>query len=165
MIGNWLRKSGHILKPSVIRRLVNLYPPFVGAGIRMTAVSDNFHHLRVELPLTWYNANFVGTQFGGSIYAMTDPFYMMMLIQILGPDYIVWDKAAQIEFIAPGRRRLIVEFHWTEAEIEKVRAVTSNGQKYLFDREVLVRDDQDQVVARVNKTLYVRKKELVSPST
>lgn len=138
----------------------SLYPPFLGAGIRVKKIARDFHYMRVELPLTWYNRNYVGTSFGGSMYAMTDPFYMLMLIQILGREYIVWDKAAFIDFIKPGRSRLVAEFRLTAEEIDHVREMTSGGQKYIFDKEVLINDEAGELKARVVKTLYVRKKQL-----
>ena len=135
-----------------------LYPPFLGAGIRIKKVAPDYRYVRVEMPLTWYNRNYVGTQFGGSIYAMCDPIYMMMLIQTLGRDYIVWDKAANIEFLKPGRMRLRAEFRWTQDEIDQVKERTKGGEKYVFDKEVLIHDIEGLLVARVIKTLYVRKK-------
>src|ERR1044071_7486088 len=107
------------LSPRMTRRLFNLYPPFRGAGIRVTELSDDFLYVRVEMPLRWYNVNYVGVQFGGSIYAMTDPFFMLIYMRALGPEYVVWDRAARIEFLKPGRRRLIAEFRVTAEEVEE----------------------------------------------
>lgn len=134
----------------------------MGAGIRITRIDSQFLFIRVEMPLTKLNSNYVGTQFGGSMYAMTDPFYMLMLIQNLGPGYIVWDKAAKIEFIKPGRKRVIAEFKISEQEVEEIRAKAVANGKYIFDREVLIHDADGVLVARVIKTLYVRHKDLAS---
>lgn len=158
MIANWIRKNRRALAPRAVRILGNLYVPFLGAGIRITQIAPDFRRMRVEMPLTVWNRNYVGTHFGGSMYAMTDPFYMMMLIENLGTDYIVWDKAAAIEFIKPGRSRLIAEFEFTAEEIEDVKRRTAGGEKYLFDKEALIHDGKGELIARVNKTLYVRKK-------
>jgi acyl-coenzyme A thioesterase PaaI-like protein len=154
-------QSGYT-RPFWIYIFANLYGPFLGAGIRLKKIAPDYKFVRVEMPLTWYNRNYVGTQFGGSIYAMTDPIYMLMLIQILGRDYIVWDKAANIDFIKPGRMRLVAEFRWTEDEIALIRERTKGGQKYVFDKEVLIHDTSGLLCARVIKTLYVRKKEAIS---
>ena len=162
MFAPLIRKLNARLAPNVIRLLFNLYIPFLGAGIRITRVSPDFRHLRVELPLTAYNRNYVGTHFGGSIYAMTDPFYMMMLMQNLGSGYIVWDRAARIDFLKPGRSRLIVEFRFSLEEIEDIRRQTADGNKYLLDKEVLIHDQEGTLIAKVIKTLYVRKKDLAS---
>lgn len=162
MLGPLLRKMNDVFSPQLVRLFANLYFPFVGAGIRITKVSADFRYMRVEMPLRFWNRNYVGTHFGGSIYAMTDPFYMMMLMQNLGRDYIVWDRAAKIDFIKPGRSRLIVEFRYTETEIQEVRDKVAEGGKLLFDKEALIRDQQGELIAKVVKTLYVRKKDLVS---
>ena len=88
----------------------NLFPAFRGTGGRVRLVSADFREIAVELPLNWRTRNYVGTIFGGSLYAAVDPFYMIMLIQILGPDYVVWDKAASIRFRKPGRSTLYARF-------------------------------------------------------
>jgi acyl-coenzyme A thioesterase PaaI-like protein len=162
MLANLLRRYRHSIAPRYIRLLTNMYPPFIGAGIRITELNENFRYIRVEMPLTKLNSNYVGTQFGGSMYAMTDPFYMLMLIQNLGSDFIVWDKAAKIEFIKPGRKRVIAEFRLNEAEIEEIRVQAIASGKCVFDREVQIQDTDGLLVAKVTKTLYVRHKDLAS---
>lgn len=139
------------------RLLFNLYPPFVGAGVRVTHVSPDWRHLRVRMPLRWYNRNYVGSQFGGSLYSMTDPFLMIMVMKNLGPRYLVWDKSAEIEFVAPGRTAVSAEFTLTDAQLEDIRAGTAAG-KYLpwFTVDVLAEDGRP--VARVRKQLYVRRR-------
>ncbi len=93
-----------------IRRILNLWPPFLFAGIRVLEISDDWRHARVVLKRHWYNRNFVGTHFGGSLFAMTDPFWMIMTLYRLGDGYIVWDKSAEIEFVeateSAGLRRV-----------------------------------------------------------
>jgi acyl-coenzyme A thioesterase PaaI-like protein len=140
-----------------MRHLFNLYPPYVGAGVRVAHISDDWRHVRVEMPLRWYNRNYVGTHFGGSLFAMTDPFLMIMAIRNLGPDYLVWDKAAQIEFVAPGRGTMIAEFRLDEADLGAMRARTADGSQYLPWFEVDVRAPDGSIVARVRKQLYVRR--------
>ena len=89
---------------------MNIWPPFVGAGIKVVRIADDFHEIRVALRQKWFNKNIVGSHFGGSLYAMVDPFYMIMLMNILGKDYIVWDKFASIDFIAPGKGTVTATF-------------------------------------------------------
>lgn len=161
MVAAILRKYGAIA-PAGVKALLNLYAPFRGAGIRVQHISDDHRYMRVEMPLTWYNRNYVGTHFGGSIYAMSDPFYMMMLMRNLGSQYIVWDKSAMIEFIKPGRGRLIVEFRWSEDEIEAIKTATAQGERHYVKKHVEIRDDQGELIATVDKTLYVRRKDLAS---
>ncbi len=146
------------MKANNFKRLVNFYPPYLGAGVRVRSVSPDFRHLRVEMALRWYNRNYVGTHFGGSLYSMVDPFLMLMLMHVLGPEYIVWDRAARIEFIKPGRGRLHAEFHLTDMDLEAIYAHTVDGSKYLPEFTVEILDAGEEPVARVEKTLYVRRK-------
>lgn len=145
-------------KARFLRWAVNLYPPYLGAGIRIDRLSPDMRAIRVKMKLTWYNRNYVGTQFGGSLYSMTDPFYMLMIMENLGRDYIVWDKAARIDFIKPGTGTVYAEFAIGEALLEEIRQRTSGGEKYLPELQVDIRDDSGQLIAQVHKTLYVRRK-------
>ena len=138
--------------------LMNLYPPYLGAGIKVRQISADFRQAQVSMGLTWYNRNYVRTQFGGSLYSMTDPFYMLLLMENLGRDYIVWDKAAHIEFISPGKGTVHAEFKLDDSMLKTIREHTANGEKYLPKYHVEVRDDQGTLVARVEKTLYIRRK-------
>ena len=159
MLAQFLRKNAHRLPASVMRRLGNLWMPFLGAGIKIVYVSPDYREIRVQLKLRWYNRNYVGTHFGGSMYAMTDPFYMMILINNLGRNYIVWDKGARIEFVKPGRGTLNVRFALDEQQIEAIKQTADREGKYVFELPVEVLDEAGEVVASVNKTLYVRNKQ------
>ena len=140
------------------RRAINLYAPYLGAGVHVSDISDDYRYLRVEMSLRWYNRNYVGTHFGGSLYSMVDPFYMLMLIENLGPDYIVWDKAASIDFIKPGTGTVSATFTLTETMLTQIREATANGDKTLPVWPVEVTDSAGEVVARIDKTLYIRRK-------
>jgi acyl-coenzyme A thioesterase PaaI-like protein len=142
---------------------MNLWPPFVGAGIRVRLISDDYKHVVVDMPLLWRNRNYVGTQFGGSLYSMTDPFYMLMLINQLGPRYVVWDQAASIRFVKPGRGRVTAEFRVGDEDIAEIQRQTAEGQKLLRDMRVDVVDDGGDLVAEVEKTLYIRLKREFRP--
>lgn len=137
---------------------MNFYLPYLGAGIRVKQISPDYRHVRVEMPLTFYNRNYVGTQFGGSLYAMTDPIYMLMFMNILGRDYIVWDKAADIDFVSPGKSRVSADFNLTSEEIELVKAKTAAGEKYFFEKDVLIHNSDGSLVAKIHKTVYIRHK-------
>lgn len=146
------------MRPLVFKHLLNLYPPYWATGIRVTDVSADYRKLRVEMKLRWYNRNYVGTHFGGSLYAMTDPFFMLMLIQVLGRKFIVWDRAAHIDFIRPGRGRLQAEFRISDEDLAAIAAHTARGEKYMPEFTVDVRDPDGETVCRVVKTLYIRRK-------
>ena len=158
MLAPLIRKLSNKAPVALLKILGNLWPPYLFAGIRINSVTPDFRYVRVHLNFSWYNRNYVGTQFGGSIYAMTDPFYMMMLINNLGRDYIIWDKASQIQFIKPGKTRLSAEFRIDEQLLNTVVEMTKNGEKYIFDLPVSVNDTEGQIVAKVTKTLYVKRK-------
>ncbi|WP_371496874.1 DUF4442 domain-containing protein [Kitasatospora sp. NBC_00374] len=149
---------------STFRRVLTIWPPFLFAGIRVLAVSPDFRTAKVRLRLGRLNRNYVGTHFGGSIFAMTDPFWMLLVMQNLGPDYLVWDSAAEIEFVAPGRGDVFADFHLTDDRLAEIRELTAEGKKALvwFDTEVLGSDGT--VVARVRKQIYVREKRRPEPS-
>ncbi len=151
------------MKPHVLRFLMNIWPPYLGAGIRVRKISPDYREVLVEMPLRWYNRNYVGTHFGGSLSAMIDPFYMLMLIHNLGPGYIVWDKSGTIEFVRPGRGVVQAHFLLDPARVDEIRAACADGQPHYPEFEVSIVDAQGETVARVHKTLYVRRKATSSP--
>lgn len=158
----WLRKVSANIPPRLMCWIYNIYPPYLGAGIKVKKISKDRRYLKVILKLNFFNRNYVGTQFGGSIYSMTDPHYMFLIMSNLGPDYIVWDKAATVNFIAPGKTDIFAEFVIDEVLLLRIKEKTRNGDKYIFDLPVTVNDINNQLVAKVIKTLYVRKKQISS---
>jgi acyl-coenzyme A thioesterase PaaI-like protein len=147
------------MRAGLFKALINWYPPYLGAGIRLARISDDYRDLLVQMKLRFYNRNYVGTHFGGSLYAMIDPFYMLMLIQVLGPEYIVWDKAAAIEFKKPGRGTVSACFLLSDRVIADIRSQTADGNKYLPEFSVDITDEDGELVARGFKTLYIRRKQ------
>ena len=147
-------KSSHAL-----RRWINLWPPFLGAGIRVKRIDPGMKAIDVEMKLRFWNANYVGTQFGGSLFAMTDAFYMLMVMANLGGDYIVWDKAATIRYKKkPGRGTVRAEFRLSDSQIDDIREKLKTLPKYEPTFTVEVRDECDIVIAEVEKLLHVRRK-------
>lgn len=142
-----------------LQRLINFYPPYLGSEVRVASISDDFRTVEVEMPLRFYNRNYFGTHFGGSLYAMCDPFYALMLVNILGPDYIVWDKAATIRFKKPGKGTMRASFHLSEEQITEIRGQADSQPKVEPQFQVLVKDADGTVIAEVDKLLYVRKKQ------
>jgi acyl-coenzyme A thioesterase PaaI-like protein len=152
------------VKPSTLRRLVNIWPPFLFSGICVEALSDDWRYARVRLKLAWYNRNYVRTHFGGALFAMADPFWMIMTMEALKHEYIVWDKAGAIEFVAPGREDVFAEFLLDDAVLDELRTATADGGKYLRWFEVDVKTARGEVVARVRKQLHVRRKKTTTPA-
>ncbi|UAA39029.1 DUF4442 domain-containing protein [Paraneptunicella aestuarii] len=146
------------MTPPLLRRILNFYPPYIGAGVKIDYLSDDWREMQVSMRVRWYNRNYFGTHFGGSLYSMVDPHICLMLTQILGKDYLVWDKAADIDFVKATNKPVIARFHITESQIEEIKANTASGDKYLPEYEVDIIDEEKNLIAKVNKTLYVRKK-------
>ncbi|MDR6671882.1 DUF4442 domain-containing protein [Xanthomonas sp. 1678] len=146
------------MNASLFRLGLNLWPPFLFAGIHLVELSANYRYARVELRMRPWNRNYVGTHFGGSLFAMTDPFWMLLAMQNLGGAYYVWDKAGSIEFVRPGRGTVTAQFRLDDALLDEIRTATAGGEKYLrwFDNEIL--DAHGEVVARTRKQLYVKRK-------
>jgi len=137
-------------------KLINFYPPLLGAGIRSHTIDE--HTMCVEMKLTALNRNVFGTHFGGSLYAMCDPWFVLILMRLLGPDYIVWDKAANIQFLQPGRGTMMAMFHIPQERINEIRLEADRGQKIEPTFAVDVMNTHGEAVAHVEKLLYVRRK-------
>lgn len=146
------------LRAGTLRRLINFWPPFLFTGIRVLELADDWTRVTVRLGLHFWNRNYVGTQFGGTLFAMTDPWWMLLAMHRLGQRYLVWDKAGAIEFVAPGKADVYAQFVLEESVVEELRAAAADGSKVLRWFEVDVKTADGTVVARVRKQLYVRLK-------
>ena len=147
-----------MINANLLRRGMNLWPPFLGAGITVEHIAKDFRHAKVLLKHGLLNRNIVGVHFGGSLFAMTDPFFMMMVSQNIGKSYIIWDQAAKIEFLKPGKGKVHASFEITQAQLDEIVTAAAPGDKVLRNFVVDVKDQEDDVVARITKTLYIRKK-------
>jgi acyl-coenzyme A thioesterase PaaI-like protein len=141
-----------------MRRLFNVWPPFRSAGIRVREIAPDFRSATVELRMRLFNRNYVGTHFGGSLFAMTDPFFMVLMMKNLGPDYVVWDKQGTVRFLKPARGTVTARFHLPEERIDEARAATASGEKFEPAFRVDIVDAEGVTVADVEKTLYIRRK-------
>src|SRR5229473_894926 len=139
-------------------KLMRFYPPYLGAGVSVTDVAADLTVLDVAMNLSAWNRNFVGTQFGGSLYSMCDPFFMLMLMMRLGPAYIVWDKSAQIDFLKPGRGAVRARFDVSEDQLKRIKDGVEREGKVNPVFEVTVADLEGIPIARVTKTLSVRRR-------
>ncbi len=145
-----------------MRMFMNLWPPFLGAGIRVKRLQPDWKEIAVEMKLRRWNSNYVGTHYGGSLYSMTDPFFMLMLIENLGRDYIVWDKSASIRFRKPGKGKVSAIFRLSDEQIEEIRQALKTEEKIERTFMVEVKDESGAVIAEVQKLLHVRKKDEIS---
>lgn len=146
------------MRPSTFRRLLNLWPPFLFNSIRLQTLSEDWSEARVVLRLRPWNRNYVRTQFGGNLFSMTDPFWMLLAMHQLGNDYLVWDKAGAIDFVAPGREDVYAHFKLEPSMVDELRAAAADGSKVLRWFETDVTTASGEVIARVRKQLYVRLK-------
>ena len=152
------------MRAALFRRLMNLWPPFLFTGIRCTRLAEDWRSAEVELRLGLLNRNAVGVHFGGSLFAMTDPFYMLMLMKTLGSDHIVWDKSAAIDYVAPGRGTVTARFRLEQEKVDEIRRACADGAKTLPTFRVKVTNAQGELVATVDRTLYVRRKRSDRPA-
>jgi len=143
---------------------MNLWPPYLGAGIHVRSIAPDWSEAVVELRARWLNRNYVGTHFGGSLFAMTDPFFALLLMHRLGSRYLVWDQAARIDFVAPGRGTVSARLRLPEERVAAIRAQAEGGAKVLPEFEAEIRDRAGELVASVHKTLYVRLKPRYRPT-
>jgi acyl-coenzyme A thioesterase PaaI-like protein len=147
-----------LARPQSLRRMMNLWPPYRFAGIRVLEIAPDYSRAVVSLRLTAMNRNYVGTQFGGSLFSMADPFWMLLVMNQLGRDYVVWDQRAEIEFVRPGRGEVRTEFVVDPVVLDRLRDAAAGGDKVLewFENDIV--DMSGVVVARVRRQLYVRRK-------
>ena len=157
--GTLYGKDSSLFKPATVMRTgLNLYLPYRCAGARVEHIADDFSEVRVRIDLTMKNRNVVGTIFGGSLYTATDPIFMAMFMNRLGKDYIVWDKAATIRFIKPGRSTLRGVFTVSDQQTEDIRRELATRRSVEHTYTVDLADDRGVVHASVDKVLYFRKK-------
>ncbi|WP_026157108.1 DUF4442 domain-containing protein [Corynebacterium capitovis] len=144
--------------PSQLRRFIFLWPPFLGAGVKVKEFADDGSRVVVQHKLTKLNQNAVGTAFGGTIMAMTDPFFMLASMARLGKEYLVWDAAGEVQFLKPGKGRITATMEIPDDVYETIKEKTAGGSKYLhwFDTDVV--DESGEVVAHVRRQVYYRRK-------
>ena len=146
------------LRTKIMRWGFNLFPAYVSTGARVTYIAHDFCEVHIKLPLTWRTRNYVGTIYGGSMYAAVDPIYMIMLIKILGPSYRVWDKAASIEFKRAGRETLRAKFLLSEEEVNKIRSDLAHESSVERVYTIDLVNGKGEVHAKVVQTIYISKK-------
>ena len=157
MAKTWLQQLAGRIGFRWLAKGLSFYPPYLGAGIHLVEIADDVRSLTVELRHGVATANFMGTQFGGSIYAMCDPWFMLMLNAALGDEYVVWDKAATVRFLRPGRSRLRATFELSEVRVAEIRHTldTVGRCEAMFSVDVL--DEAGGIVASVEKLLHSHK--------
>ena len=149
------------ITPKLLKLGLNLYPPYLGAGVKITHISEDWRELHVSMALRWYNRNAVGTHFGGSLYSMVDPHLMLLLIRLLGDEYWVWDKTAEIEFIKASKHKVSSVITISSDDLAEIKRQTIDGEKYLHEFMIDIRDENKDLIAKIKKIIYTRRKKTV----
>ena len=144
--------------PIVSKFMLNHYAPYTGAGIEIAKIDLPNYHIRVKMPLTRKNQNIVGVHFGGSLYSMVDPFYMLLFMHHLGPKYIVWDKTATIKFLTPSRGTVYADIRLDFQEVEQIKTLTKNYTPVIRRYSLNIFDEAGLRITEIEKTLYIRRK-------
>ncbi|MGP9557194.1 DUF4442 domain-containing protein [Psychrobacter sp. AOP7-A1-24] len=145
-----------LLTPHLLRLRLNTYAPYIGAGIKIEHLSLDQGLCVVSMGLNTLNKNIVGTQFGGSLYSMVDPFYMLILMHQLGSNYVVWDKSSHIDFVAPGNSKVTARMKIPSSEIIAIQELAKEGEAVFREYKVDIVDEQQKLIATITKTLYIR---------
>ena len=146
------------IRTFIFRMMFNLYPPYAGAGIRVKEIGAGGNNILVELKRRFWNRNYVGTHFGGSLYAMCDPFYMIILMRMLGRGYVVWAKSASIRFKKAVKTTVYARFSITDEQLSLIRGEADRLGKFEYTLTVEVKDSKNNIIAEVDKLLYIRRK-------
>ncbi|ATH08909.1 tetrameric acyl-CoA thioesterase [Halobacteriovorax marinus] len=149
----------NFIEPRKILKLIKFWPPYLGAGVYVKSISEDFTEVETRMKQRFYNTNYVGSHFGGSLYSMCDPFLMFILLHHLKDEHIVWDKSASINYLRPAKGEVRAKFYVSLEEIESIKKACLNNFSYEPEYTVEIIDSENKVVASVNKVLYVRRKD------
>ncbi|MCT4630725.1 DUF4442 domain-containing protein [Winogradskyella sp.] len=136
----------------------NWSPMYRRTTAKLIEVSDDLHFVKIRMKLNWKNKNYAGTIFGGSMLAATDPIYMIQLIQILGNDYVVWDKAVEARYKKPAKTTIYGEFHFSKEEIDTIKQQVATNNEIDILKTMNLVDTEQNIIATFNKTLYIADK-------
>jgi len=136
----------------------NWSPMYRRTTAKLIEVSDDLHYIKIRLKLNWKNRNYAGSIFGGSMLAATDPIYMIQLIQILGEDYVVWDKAVEARYKKPAKSTIFGEFMFSKEEIEAIKQDVSQNKQTDIIKTMNLVDENQNIIATFNKTVYIADK-------
>lgn len=149
------------LKTFLFKLKLDLWAPLLGAGIRVKNVAEDLTSFDMQMKLRPWNKNIHGIHFGGSLSAMTDPCFGIILIENLGKDYYVVDKAANIKFLKPGTGTVTAHFNISAARIAEIKKAADENFKTEPHFTVDIKDEAGNVVAEVERTVYVRRRDKV----
>lgn len=145
-------------KATLFKVMFNISPMYRRSCGRITFVSKDLHIVKVKISLTYKNKNYVGSMFGGSLFSATDPIYMIQLIQILGKDYVVWDKATEIKFKKPVYKNAFAIFEFTENELEFIKSKVASENEVNHVKKLYITDENNLIYSELDKTIYISSK-------
>jgi acyl-CoA hydrolase len=142
-------------KATLFRVMFNISPMYRRSCGSIIFVSDDIHVVKIKIPLSYRNRNYVGSMFGGSLFAATDPIYMIQLMQILGNEYVVWDKATEIKFKRPAYTKAFATFEFKPEEIEEIRNKVNTENEVDYIKKLIIKDKNNTVFTELHKTIYI----------
>jgi acyl-coenzyme A thioesterase PaaI-like protein len=151
--------KGESFKTWIFRQAINVYPMFLGTGGKVLFLKSDWTHATVRLKLNIWTRNYVGTIFGGSQFAAADPFFMVLLINCIGKEFVVWDKAGAIQFKRPSKDLIKADFIYTPEELKTIRETVMAKGSYEFTKTISWKNAEGKVISNVDKTIYVATKE------
>ncbi|APX98995.1 DUF4442 domain-containing protein [Lacinutrix venerupis] len=156
IITNFLKR---FFKTSTIYKYgFNWSPMYKRSTAKLIQVSDNLQYVKIRLKPSWKNRNYAGSIFGGSMLSATDPIYMIQLIQILGDDFVVWDKAASIKYKRPAKETIYAEFIFLDEEIEAIKSEIKLKNEVNITKKLTLKNTDNIVFAEIEKTMYAATK-------
>ncbi len=136
----------------------NWSPMYRRSTGKIIEVSNDLHYVKVKIPISIKNRNYVGSIFGGSLFSATDPIYMIQLMNILKEDYIVWDKDASIKYKRPAKENVYAEFSFSQDEINEIKSQVANNGEFNLVKTLNLVNKQNVVFAEISKTIYIANK-------
>lgn len=146
------------LKSKFKKLTFNFFPAYRRTGGRVCFASDDWKEVHIKLTHNWKTRNYVGSIFGGSIYGALDPIYMVQLINILGLDYVVWDKSAQIKFLKPIKTTVYARFLLSDFLLKDIKERVQSEKEITINMKTSFQDAKGNIYAEVIKTIYIADK-------
>ena len=151
--------SKYIGKDKLFKYGFNLSPMYRRSTARIIRVSNDLLYVQIKLPISYKNKNYVNSIFGGSLFSSVDPIPMIQLINLIGNDYVVWDKSSEIYFRKPAKENLFAEFIFTNVEIDEIKKkIRTENEIDIVKNTSLTNKEKTIVYCEVKKTIYIAKK-------
>ncbi|SDW58154.1 PaaI family thioesterase [Flavobacterium degerlachei] len=148
--------SKFVGKSKLFKHGFNYSPMYRRSTAKIIDISEDLLNVSVKLPISYKNKNYVNSIFGGSMFSAVDPIPMVQLMNLLGDDFVVWDKSAEIYFKKPAKENLYAEFNYTAIEVEEIKSrVQTENEIEITKITTLTNIDRTVIYCEVRKTIYV----------